>query len=215
MAVSTKDAASVPGKVVRDHVIPKMEYQGLRLKAGQVARVIDVEGEQVMDTVTLNAHDPSEHASMPWTGLLNRTWLLKKGHTIYSIRCTPMLKIIEDTVGLNYSGGGFCTAEANFNRYGVAHTRNCGDNLANALAPFGVPRYHVAESAEFAIFMNVAYDADGVFEIRAPRSKAGDYMDLEAQMDVLLALSVCPQERNACNNFKAKPMRVMVYERAS
>jgi uncharacterized protein YcgI (DUF1989 family) len=37
-------------------------------------------------------------------------------------------------------------------------------------------------------------------------------MDLEAQMDVLLALSVCPQERNACNNFKAKPMRVIVYE---
>jgi uncharacterized protein YcgI (DUF1989 family) len=38
-------------------------------------------------------------------------------------------------------------------------------------------------------------------------------MDLEAQMDVTLALSVCPQERNPCNNFRAKPMRVIVYQR--
>lgn len=213
MAVSRKDAESVPGKVVWDRLIPKMEYQGLKITAGQVVRVIDVEGEQVMDTVTLNANDPSEHASMPWTTFLNRTWRLKKGNTIYSIRCNPMFKIVEDTVGLNYSGGGFCTAEANFTRYGVAHTRNCGDNLANALAPFGVPRYYVAESGEFAIFMHVAFDPDGACEIRAPKSKAGDYMDLEAQMDVLLSLSVCPQERNPCNNFKAKPMRVIVYER--
>ncbi len=211
--VNTQDAISVPGRTLHDQVIPKMEYQGLLIKAGQTVRVIDTEGEQVMDTITLNAHDHSDHSSMPWTNFLNRRWRLTKGHTIYSIRCRPMFRIVEDTVGLNYSGGGFCTMESNHTRYGVPHTRNCGDNLANALAPFGVPRYHVAESGEFAIFMHVGFDPDGVCEIRAPASKAGDYMDLEAQMDVLLSLSVCPQERNPCNNFKAKPMRVIVFER--
>jgi hypothetical protein len=206
-------SADVPGKVILDHTIPRQEYLGLRLTAGQIVRVIDIEGEQVMDTVTLNASDPSEHSSMPWSNFLNKTWQLKKGHTIYSIRCNPLLKIIEDTVGLNYSGGGYCTAESNFARYGVPHTRNCGDNLAAAFAKFGIPRYYSAESGEFAIFMNVGYDTDGTFEIRPPSSRAGDYMDLEAQMDVTLALSVCPQERNPCNNFRAKPMRVIVYGR--
>jgi uncharacterized protein YcgI (DUF1989 family) len=67
MTVSRTDAESVPGKVVWDRVIPKMEYQGLKIKTGQVVRVIDLEGEQDMDTVTLNAHDPSEHVSMPWS----------------------------------------------------------------------------------------------------------------------------------------------------
>ena len=208
-----KESASVPGKVILDHIIPRMEYHGLRLKTGQVIRVIDIEGEQVMDTVTLNANDPSEHSSMPWSNFLNKTWRLKKGHVIYSIRCNPMFKIVEDTVGLNYSGSGFCTAESNFTRYGVPHTRNCGDNLAAAFAKFGIPRHYSAESGEFAIFMNVGFDPDGTCEIRPPASKAGDYMDLEAQMDVTLGLSVCPQERNPCNNFRAKPMRVIVYER--
>ena len=206
-----KNSGSVPGTIVYDHVIPKMEYQGLRVKAGHIVRVIDIEGEQVMDTITLDARDPSNHSSMPWTNFLNRSWRLKKGNVIYSIRCDPLFKIVEDTVGLNYSGGGFCTMQSNFTRYGVPHTRNCGDNMANAFASLGVERYRMAESGEFAIFMHVAYDPDGVCEIRAPKSKAGDYMDLEAQRDVLLALSVCPQERNPCNNFVAKPMRVIVY----
>jgi uncharacterized protein YcgI (DUF1989 family) len=213
MAELRETSGTVPGKVILDHTIPKQEYEGLRLKAGQTVRVIDIEGEQVMDTVTLDANDPTEHSSMPWSNFLNRSWRLRKGHVIYSIRCNPMFKIVEDTVGVNYSGSGFCTAESNHTRYGVPHTRNCGDNLAAALAKFGIPRYLCAESGEFAIFMNVGFDPDGTCEIRPPKSKAGDYMDLEAQMDVTLALSVCPQERNPCNNFRAKPMRVIVYQR--
>jgi uncharacterized protein len=213
MAELRETSGTVAGKVILDHVIPKQEYQGVRLKAGQIIRVIDIEGEQVMDTVTLNANDPTEHSSMPWSNFLNKSWKLRKGHTIYSIRCNPMFKIIEDTVGVNYSGSGFCTAESNFTRYGVPHTRNCGDNLAAAFAKFGISRQLCAESGEFAIFMNVGFDPDGTCEIRAPESKAGDFMDLEAQMDVTLALSVCPQERNPCNNFRAKPMRIIVYER--
>ncbi len=212
MAELRERSDTVPGKVILDHTIPRQEYEGVRLKAGQIIRVIDIEGEQVMDTVTLNANDPTEHSSMPWSNFLNRSWRLRKGHTIYSIRCNPMFKIVEDTVGVNYSGSGFCTAESNFTRYGVPHTRNCGDNLAAAFAKFGIPRHLCAESGEFAIFMNVGFDPDGTCEIRAPMSKAGDFMDLEAQMDVTLALSVCPQERNPCNNFRAKPMRIIVYE---
>ena len=212
MADLRRNSDKVPGEVVYDHVIPKMEYQGLRVKKGQVVRIIDTEGEQVMDTITLDANDYSDHSSMPWSNFLNKRWRLTKGHTIYSIKCKPMFKIIEDTVGLNYSGGGFCTAHSNFTRYGVPHTRNCGDNLANALSDLGAERFRMAESGEFAIFMHVGFDPDGVCEIRAPISKAGDYMDLEAQMDVLLALSVCPQERNPCNNFRAKPMRAIIYQ---
>jgi len=213
MADLRQNSGTVPGKVVFDHTIPKMEYQGLRVKAGQIVRVIDIEGEQVMDSLALSAQDPSDHASMPWSNFLNRTYRLSKGHTIYSIRCNPLLKIVEDTVGLNHSGGGFCTAHSNFTRYGVPHTRNCGDNLANAFASLGIERYHMAESGQLALFMHVTYDPYGTHEIRAPTSKPGDHIDLQAEMDVALALSVCPQERNPCNNFRAKPMRVIVYER--
>ena len=116
MAEPRETSGTVQGNVILDHTIPKQEYEGVRLKAGQIIRVIDIEGEQVMDTVTVNANDPTEHSSMPWSNFLNKSWKLRKGHTIYSIRCKPMFKIIEDTVGVNYSGSGFCTAESNFTR---------------------------------------------------------------------------------------------------
>src|SRR5690349_19945932 len=130
----------VQGKEILDRTIPRMEYQGLRVNAGQSVRAIDIEGEQVMAKVTLNASDPSEHSSMPWSNFLNKTLRLNKGHIMYSIRCNPMYKIIEDTVGLNYSGGGFCTAASNFARYGVPHTLYCVVNLAACFAKFGIPR---------------------------------------------------------------------------
>jgi uncharacterized protein YcgI (DUF1989 family) len=61
--------------------------------------------------------------------------------------------------------------------------------------------------------MHVAYDPDGAFEIRAPISKPGDSIDLEAQMDALVGMSCCPQERNPCNAFNPTPMKVIVYQK--
>ena len=44
-----------------------------------------------------------------------------------------------------------------------------------------------------------------------PESKAGDYVDFTADINVLVAMSNCPQERNICNGFRPTPMRVIHY----
>lgn len=205
-------ASKVPGRVVMEHVIPAREYYALQIKKGQTLRVIDVEGQQVMDYMVFNPNDPAEKLSMVWTNVMNRTWKITKGHTLYSNRAAPMFKITEDTVGMNYTGGGYCTEQGNFLRYGIRGTRNCGDNLERALAPHGIRRRDMDEGCNFNIFMNVAYEPDGTFEIRLPVCKAGDSMDLEAQTDVLVGMSCCPQERNPCNGFKPTPMKIVLYE---
>jgi uncharacterized protein YcgI (DUF1989 family) len=43
-------------------------------------------------------------------------------------------------------------------------------------------------------------------------SKAGDYVDLRAEMDVLAVISNCPQVHNPCNGFNPTPIRVVVRE---
>ena len=53
---------------------------------------------------------------------------------------------------------------------------------------------------------------DGCWSIQAPRSKAGDYIDLRAEMDVLVAFSNCPQIHNACNAFRRKPLGALIYQ---
>ena len=213
MTGSTGAADKVTGRVRVEHVIPAREFYGLKMTKGQIVRIIDLEGQQVMDYMAFNAQDPAEKQSMVWTNVMNRTWKIAKGHVLYSNRAAPMFRLLEDTVGMNYTGGGYCTEFGNFVRYGVRGTRNCGDNLENALAPFGVRRRDMDEAANFNIFMNVAYDTDGTFEIRPAISRPGDYMDLEAQMDVLVGLSNCPQERNPCNGFNPTPMKIVLYER--
>jgi hypothetical protein len=48
-------------------------------------------------------------------------------------------------------------------------------------------------------------------EIKEPTSRAGDFYDLRAEMDLLVAVSNCPQERNPCNGFKPTPMGIIIY----
>lgn len=200
------------GAVLVEEVIPARGYKALTMKKGQVLRVVDVEGQQVMDFVAFSSRDPEEKLSMVWSNMFNRTWNLTKGHTLYTSRSSPMFSILEDTVGMNYCGGGFCTEQANFFRYGTHGLPNCAENLTRALAPHGIQRKDIDEGCCYNIFMNVAHDPDGTFEIREPISKPGDYMDLRAEMDVLVGMSNCPQERNPCNAFRPTPLKIILYK---
>ena len=62
------------------------------------------------------------------------------------------------------------------------------------------------------IFMNVPVSPEGRTAIQEPHSKPGDYIDLRANIDLLVAISNCPQERNPCNGWNPTPMGVIVYE---
>ena len=212
MAKSVEAASQVKGKVSLEYVVPAKEYYGLEMAAGQTLRIIEIEGQQVMDNVFLNARNPHEQLSVVWSKSINATWKLTKGHMLYSVHCNPMVEITEDTVGMNYGGGSYCTQWSNHFRYGDPYPRNCHDNLTHALAPFGVDRAQVTESSEFCNFMNVGYDPDGSCEIRAPISEPGDFIGFKAHMDLLVGMSCCPQEKNPCNNFRAKPLKFVLFE---
>ena len=64
----------------------------------------------------------------------------------------------------------------------------------------------------FVPFMRVEVEADGTMEIKEPTSKPGDYYDLRAEMDLVIGISNCPQERNPCNGFNPTPIGVIIYE---
>jgi uncharacterized protein YcgI (DUF1989 family) len=55
-------------------------------------------------------------------------------------------------------------------------------------------------------------DASGAWTIATPVSKAGDYIDLRAEMDCVMALSNCPQDLNPCNDGHLKPLQLIVYQ---
>jgi uncharacterized protein YcgI (DUF1989 family) len=198
-------------KIFLEEVIPAREYTSLVLHRGELLRVIDLEGKQVADLVAFNATDKGEKLSCVYSNLLNGTWKLTKGHTLYSNRARPMFSIIEDKVGLHYSGGGFCSEEINFLKFNVRNTRNCADNLTLAFKPHGIQRQDFDFDCCFNIFMNLTFQPDGSMKLQEPLSKPGDYIDLKSEMDCIIAISNCPQDRNPCNGFNPTPLQIKVF----
>ncbi len=200
----------IPGTGVREDVVPAREYTAFTMRRGQVLRFVDVEGQQVPDLVCFNEHDLPEHLNMGNSMLLNKRRELRKGNVLYSVTSNPMMTIVGYSNAESYAYGPMCSEELNRIRYGVPGTRACRENFAMALAPWGFDRRQIPNA--FVPFMRVEVDADGTMEIREPTSKPGDFYDLRAEMDLLIGISNCPQERNPCNAFKPTAMGVIVYE---
>ncbi len=198
-------------KVVLEQIIPAREYTSLILHHREILRIIDLEGKQVVDLVALSRKDKGEKLSCVYSNLLNGTWKLTKGHTLYTNWAHPMLTIVEDKVGCHYSGGGFCSEEMNFLRFNIRNTRNCAENLTLAFKPYAIQREDFNFDCCFNIFMNLTFQTDGSMRLQEPLSRAGDYIDLRSEMDCIIALSNCPQDKNPCNGFNPTPIQIKVF----
>jgi uncharacterized protein YcgI (DUF1989 family) len=96
--------------------------------------------------------------------------------------------------------------------YGVAgHHPSCFENLANSLARYGIDPDDIPTT--FNIFMNVEIGADGVLHILPPRSRAGDVIELRAEMDLVVGLTACSAELS--NNYRLKPIDYEIVPRST
>ncbi len=213
-AVSPAPApASVPGPVVDDRTLPAGgDWSGV-IRAGQVLRIVDLEGRQAVDFLCYNAADPTERYNAADTMKVAGTVFLTTGHGLYSDLGRRLFTIVADTCGRHDTIGGCCSRESNRLRYGVEDTPNCRDNFLRALGRFGLGKKDIVANLNF--FMNVPVDPSGAMAIVDGLSRPGDHVDLRAEMDVLVAISNCPQIHNPCNDGRPTPIRLVVYEPAA
>jgi urea carboxylase-associated protein 1 len=206
--MSQKTAAGAAAGVVEDRVIPPGECWARVLTRGQTLRIIDLEGKQAVDFLCYNAANPEERYNAADTMKYAKTIFVTKGHGIYSDQGRRLLTIVEDTCGRHDTIGGCCSAASNELRYGVKDTPSCRANFRRALEGFGLGPRDIVANLNF--FMNVPVEPDGTMGIVDGLSKPGDYVDLRAEMDVLAAISNCPQIYNPCNGFTPTPIRLIV-----
>jgi uncharacterized protein len=182
------------------------------IEAGERLRLAQPEGEQVADLVSFNRDDVREMLSMLSSRAVNLSWKLTAPQILYSNCTRPMWAIEDDLTAENYCGGGYCSEHMNVARYGpIAQGKpSCQANLEAAVLGYGMDRWSFNTDACFNIFMTVAYDADGKWEIRAPKGKPGDHMTLRALMPQIVAISNCPMVFNACNNYRLKPLTIEI-----
>lgn len=205
----------LPEPVMRDEIVPARGATAFEVRAGETVRVEDLEGEQAVDLICFNLNDLGEKFWAAHTAKLNGLIYITEGHTLYSDQARPMMRLVKDTVGVNDLICGSCSYALDVVRYGVERAkRGCMDLFEEAIAPWGLKRRDIPMC--FNIFLDYPVEERGTVAIdKQPVSKAGDYVDLRAEMDLLVAITACPQENNPCNGYKPTPIRVAVYGRES
>jgi uncharacterized protein len=212
-----KDAMTrfpIPGRTVTQWVIPAKEYSAFLIGKGQVVRFVDIEGKQDVDVVFINQYNLEEHLNLGNSQQIapGRRLMLRKGDVIVSQICSPMVTIVDYSNEYNLSYSSMCSEATNRIRYGEANTRNCRTNLARALAPWGFSEITIPDA--FKPFMKVDIDEEGNQDLVEPTTVPGDFYDLRAEMDLVVGVSACPQERNPTNGWNPTPIGVIVYEPA-
>lgn len=184
--------------------IPARSGVSFILNKGQQLRIIDIKGEQVADLMCYNLHDKAEYLSSGRTIDYAETIFLTKGHSFYSNRSHVMFQLIEDTVGRHDFLLTPCSAEMFRIIYGDQEPHHgCFGNLCAALHEHGIGPDHI--HITFNIFMHVAVNSrTGRIEVLPPKSKAGDYIIIEANMDLIIGLTACAA--GLSNNFAYKPI---------
>lgn len=206
MAVQPPD-----GRVVADEIVPARAPWSRVVHAGETLRIVDLEGNQAVDCLLYNAADPDERYSAQETIVAQGNLFLDRGTRLLSNEGNALMTITEDTCGRHDTIGGACSCESNSLRYGhhTKHQHACVENFLIAHLARGMGKRDMVGNINW--FMYVPVDPDGTLGIVDGRSAPGKYVDLRAEMDVLVVVSNCPQINNPCNAFHPTPVRMIVF----
>ena len=165
--------------------------QAVDLAKGDVVRVVNSEGHQVVDTWAFAADRPSDHLSMEHSRSATYRILYQPGDTLMSASFRPMLTILADTSpGIHDTLHAACSAESNVFYGAPASHPNCQDNLKSVMAARGVDL--VTIPCPWNLFEHAVVQSDGSLMDEPSAAKPGDYVELRAEMDLVLVCSACP-----------------------
>jgi uncharacterized protein YcgI (DUF1989 family) len=193
-------------RVSRVRVAPR-DARIVRLAAGDFLRIVCPIGPQVGDLNLWHADDPSERFFSGKTRALHRTHVTT-GDRLWSSfpALRPLMTIVQDTLadyGFDADGAGIhdvigtrCDPYTQRLLNNADYDRCCHSNLTRALAtylgcPPEVAEPHVHDALN--VFMCTGFTRDtGQYFMKASPVRAGDYLELFAEIDLLAGLSACP-----------------------
>ena len=199
-------------------MVPARAPWSARMRAGQMLRLIDLEGRQAIDFLCFGAEPfegQVERYHMPNTIKIPKTISIGRGTVLYSQFARPMMTVVGDSLGERTGGGhdtifGCCSFAVDRVRYGRTNAECCQRNFEREMGRHGLGPEHVVANVNW--FMSVPIGPDGHAEIVEGRSSPGDFVDLRAEMDVIAVISNCPQELNPAAGGGPTPVRAIVWE---
>jgi len=203
-----------PAGAIYRHTIRAGDPWSRVLRAGQILRITDLEGNQAADTLFYDAHDPENRYSASDTIRHQAALYLTTGSVLRSTRGDALLTIIADTCGRHDTLGGACSRESNTMRYAhdTLHMHACRDSFLRGAQECGCALGKRDITCNINFFMNVPVTPEGKLTFADGISAPGRYVELRAERDVLCLISNCPQLNNPCNAYNPTPVEVRIFE---
>ncbi|MGH8446535.1 MAG: urea amidolyase associated protein UAAP1 [Solimonas sp.] len=180
--------------VLQRETIPGGWYWTARVARGQALRLLNPAATPGVSFFAWNADDTSERYNAGDTVKVQWTAALAKGRVLLSDMGRVLASIIEDSCAAHDTLLGGSTAASNAGRYASDHgaggLRNTRDNFVLAAGKHGLSRRDLAPCITF--FAPVTTDAEGRFHWRDDAVRPGDFIELRAEMNLLVAVSNCP-----------------------
>ncbi len=203
----------MPKDAVYRQIIPAGDSWIHLITRGQTLRIVDLEGNQAVDTLFYDADDTADRYDFQNTIRAQGNVYLTTGTRLMSAFGSVLLTITADTCGRHDTLGGACAAESNQVRYAIdkGYMHACRQSFLGALlhSDYGLEKRDIANNINF--FMNVPVTPDGGLTFEDGISEAGKYVEMRAERDVLGLISNCPQLNNPCNAYNPTPIEVLIW----
>ncbi len=212
--MALRESTLVPEKAAFSRIVESGLGFSRTIARGQTVRIVDLEGNQAVDTLFFDAHDPTERYSAADTIREQGNVYLTTGTRLISSEGNVLLTIVADTCGRHDTLGGACAAESNQVRYALEkkYMHNCRDTflleIQTRLERLG--KRDITHNINF--FMNVPVTPEGGLTFEDGISGSGRYVELCAERDVTILISNCPQLNNPCNGYDPTPVQVLIWD---
>ena len=186
------------------------------LKRGTALRITDIEGGANVAAIFYNWENPTERYNMPDTLKAQHIAHLTSGHVLYSDMGRVLCSITTDTVGWHDPLSGCANAAHVAGKYGEARYeqfrndcyRNAYDGFVIELGKYGLSPRDLAAPINF--FSKVVVDAGGNMKFVPGHSKAGMFVELRAEMNVLAVLNTCQHPLDPCPEYAPKTVHLAI-----
>ncbi|MCS5557948.1 MAG: DUF1989 domain-containing protein, partial [Oceanospirillaceae bacterium] len=213
--VIVEDELPAPiGVVDREIRINNSTAEGYLVNAGEYIQIIDVAGRQCSDFVAFDAARLAEGVEKPICPVTTRTLMASAfpGPGLYDKFYTDdqvnILNVIQDTVARHDTFNLACSAKYYDDNAYPGHV-NCTENLNATLAKFGVAPRKGWPAVNF--FFNTGYDDYDQHSSCQPWTRPGDYVLLQAKVDLICGSTACPDDTTPANGWNPTDIHVRIY----
>jgi urea carboxylase-associated protein 2 len=208
------------GKILFEETVPGGGMWSFVLRRHLTLRITDIEGGANVGLMAWQFENPLNRLNLPDTLKAQYTAKLTRGHVLMSDMGNALLSITADTIGWHDPLGGHGNAALVKKKYGEATYqekrndwyRNAHDNFLIELGKYGLGKRDLVANVNF--FGRVDVNADGKMHFHPANSKAGSYVDLRAEMNVLVVLNTCQHPLDPNPKYAPKPVRLSIRQTA-